>query len=198
LQGNKPNSPRNLPDGENIDEECKFLVPPNTVMDPRLFFIKNDESGYEFLNLNQMDYFFIFKNFDTNSVYENKKIKIGTEKVDLISILSPIEERKEWNLISKVVEIPQNVSAAVQTIMIPSEPEKQLFLTTRILDFDGFTDNDIDRFNDSLERYQAHKDMQESEGKRLEVIEEKLDFRCQEKLLEEQQFFQRILKMRNL
>jgi len=48
LSRKKPNSPRNLPDGEFVEEECKFLVPPKSILEPRLFFIKNDESGVEF------------------------------------------------------------------------------------------------------------------------------------------------------
>ena len=197
LARKKPSSPRNLPDGEYIEEECKFLVPPKSVMHPRLLFIKNDESGYEFLNYDQLEYYFRVRNVDDSSLNEKKEILMGTEKVNLITSLSTVQPLRYQSLISGLVEIPQNVSASVQTILIPSEPEERLFLTSRLVEFDEFFDDEIDKFNDSMDRYNAYKEKQANESKRLEVNEEELDFRSKEKLQEEQEFFQRVLSMRN-
>ncbi|CAI2364424.1 unnamed protein product [Moneuplotes crassus] len=193
----KPNSPRNLPDGEYIDEECKFLVPPNSVMDPRLFFIKNNEEGYEFFNIKQLEYFLRARDVDTKSLNENKQITIGTEKVNLITSLSTLKKRTQRKMISDIAEIPQNVSAAVQTILISSNPEEKVFINSKLLEFDEIDAMDIKNFEDSMERYQAHKKMQADEAKRLEVIEEQLDFRSKAKLKEEQEFFEKVLKLRN-
>jgi len=48
IENKEPCSPR-IKDGEYIEEECKFLPPPKSVADPRLFLIK-DDGGIELSN----------------------------------------------------------------------------------------------------------------------------------------------------
>lgn len=191
----KPNSPRNLPDGEYIEEECKFLVPPKSVMEPRLIFIKNDESGYEFFSENQLEYFFRVRDVDTEPLKEQQDVYLGTEKATLITSLRLIKPREPQSLIAKIAEIPQNVHEAVQTVCIPSEPVKKMYIKDKLIQFTEFIETDIDKFEDSMDRYFAHKRYQVEESKRLEVNEASLDFRTPEKVLEEMKFFYRILKM---
>lgn len=197
LETKRPSSPRNIPDGEYIEEECKFLVPPLAVMDPRLVFIKNDGSGYEFMNDMQLEYFFRVREVDTESIKQKEDIMIGTEKVTLISTLRQVESRKQESLIFRDREIPKNVSPAVQTVCLPTEPIKKLYITDRLVQFDAFNSSDMDKFDDDLERYRAHKQHQEEEKKSLEVDESKLPFRSEEKVMEEMKFFYTILKMQN-
>lgn len=45
----RPGTP-DIPDGDFIEEENKFLPPPNSWIPPRLFVINNDNTGQEFLN----------------------------------------------------------------------------------------------------------------------------------------------------
>jgi hypothetical protein len=116
LARKKPNSPRNLPDGEYIEEESKFLVPPKSIIEPMLILIKNDESGIEFLSEKQLEYFFRVREVDTSAINEKDQIRLGTEKVTLHTSLKQIEERKCKSLIDDLIKIPQNVSAAIQTV----------------------------------------------------------------------------------
>lgn len=83
LERKEPNSPR-MKDGEFIEEECKFLPPPKSIPHPRLFMIK-DDVGYEFLNYDQLKYFFRCKNKDKDTIKTKKEIKINNE--DAISHL---------------------------------------------------------------------------------------------------------------
>lgn len=39
IENKEPRSPR-VHEGEYIEEECKFLPPPKTVAEPRLFLVK--------------------------------------------------------------------------------------------------------------------------------------------------------------
>jgi len=39
IENKEPSSPR-IQDGEYLEEECKFLPPPKTVGNPRLFMIR--------------------------------------------------------------------------------------------------------------------------------------------------------------
>jgi len=89
------------------------------------------------------------------------------------------------------------VSAPTQTVCIPPEPLKKMYTNEKIIECDEFSEIEIDKFEDDMDRYRQHKTMQEEESKRLEVNEEKLDFRSHEKIIEEMKFFYTILKMQN-
>jgi hypothetical protein len=54
IERKEPDSPR-INDGELVEEECKFLPPPKTVCDPRLFMI-NGEEVIEFSKFEQLEY----------------------------------------------------------------------------------------------------------------------------------------------
>ena len=54
----RPNSPRGLADGEHIDAECRFLPPPQSVIDPRLIVMLSDGEAVEFMNERQLEYHF--------------------------------------------------------------------------------------------------------------------------------------------
>lgn len=41
IENKEPSSPR-IRDGEYVEEECKFLPPPKTVGNPRLFVVEKD------------------------------------------------------------------------------------------------------------------------------------------------------------
>lgn len=54
IENKEPSSPR-ISDGEYLEEECKFLPPPKTVGNPRLFLV-NKKSALEYSNHEQLDY----------------------------------------------------------------------------------------------------------------------------------------------
>ena len=54
----EPNSPRGINDGEYLEDECKFLLPPKSMAHPRLFYVRNDGSGAEFFNDEQLKHMF--------------------------------------------------------------------------------------------------------------------------------------------
>lgn len=57
IENKEPSSPR-IKDGEFIEDECKFLPPPKSMAHPRLLYIKNDGSGLEFFNEEQLTHMF--------------------------------------------------------------------------------------------------------------------------------------------
>lgn len=57
IENKEPSSPR-IQDGEFIEDECKFLPPPKSMAHPRLLYIKNDGSGIEFFNEEQLTHMF--------------------------------------------------------------------------------------------------------------------------------------------
>ena len=48
IDNKEPTSPR-IKNGEYIEEECKFLPPPKSVADPRLFLVRED-GATEYMN----------------------------------------------------------------------------------------------------------------------------------------------------
>ena len=56
IDNKEPTSPR-IPDGEYIEEECKFLPPPKTVAEPRLFLVTAD-GATEYFSESQLEYLF--------------------------------------------------------------------------------------------------------------------------------------------
>lgn len=47
-----------MKDGEYIEDECKFLPPPNEIAHPRLFYVRSDGTGAEFFNAEQLSHMF--------------------------------------------------------------------------------------------------------------------------------------------
>jgi hypothetical protein len=77
IDNKEPKSPR-VPEGEYIEEECKFLPPPKTVAEPRLFLIKAC-GATEFLSETQLDYLFRTYHKDTIVSKSEKKVNIDNE-----------------------------------------------------------------------------------------------------------------------
>jgi hypothetical protein len=57
IENKEPDSPR-IRDGEYVEDECKFLPPPKSMAHPRLIYIKNDGSGVEYCNREQLEHMF--------------------------------------------------------------------------------------------------------------------------------------------
>ena len=57
IENKEASSPR-FRDGEYIEDECKFLPPPKSMAHPRLFYVRNDGSGMELFNEEQLMHMF--------------------------------------------------------------------------------------------------------------------------------------------
>jgi hypothetical protein len=78
IDNKEPSSPR-FKDGEYIEDECKFLPPPKTVGDPRLFLIKDDVIT-EYSSEEQLRYVFLLNHKDGEVIRSEKDIKLENEK----------------------------------------------------------------------------------------------------------------------
>lgn len=80
IEHKEPNSPR-MTDGEYIEEECKFLPPPKTILPPRLFMIRPDhQNAIEFMNESQLNYFFRVKHADHSILQTRTNITVDNEQ----------------------------------------------------------------------------------------------------------------------
>ena len=70
IDNKEPSSPR-FKDGEYIEDECKFLPPPKTVGEPRLFLIKQDKVT-EYSNAQMLNYLFLCNRKDGDVIPSEK------------------------------------------------------------------------------------------------------------------------------
>ena len=96
IENKEPDSPR-IKDGEYIEDECKFLPPPKSMADPRLFFIRNDGTGVEFFNADQLQHMFrtYRKNESQDLIQTSNQVKNQNE--DCISHVFINKKHKEFN-----------------------------------------------------------------------------------------------------
>lgn len=137
IENKEPSSPR-INDGEFLEEECKFLPPPKTVGNPRLFQIKNGRAT-EFSNFEQLEYTLRSKNKDPEVQKTHQEIRLNNE--DSISHLY-LEQEKGFNpshprtlLSEKKAVIPQALEMVNQTVSIAAEPEKHRYFRKNIFEF---------------------------------------------------------------
>lgn len=80
IENKEPTSPR-IKDGEYIEDECKFLPPPKSMAHPRLFYIKNDGTGVEFFNKEQLTHMFrTYHNTENKNLIQTaNKVKVKNE-----------------------------------------------------------------------------------------------------------------------
>ena len=79
IENKEPDSPR-IQDGEYVEEETKFLPPPKTVSNPRLFLIKNNQA-IEYSNFEQVEYQLRTQEADQDIKATHEKVTISNEAV---------------------------------------------------------------------------------------------------------------------
>jgi hypothetical protein len=72
-----------------------------------------------------------------------------------------------------------------------------MYIKEKLIECDEFTETEIDKFEDDLDRYTSHKNFQAEEKKRLEVDENALEFRSEKHVMDEMRFFYLMLKIQN-
>lgn len=77
IDNKEPRSPR-VPEGEYIEEECKFLPPPKSVAEPRLFLVTKD-GATEFYSETQLEYLFRTYHKDNSIIKSERKITVENE-----------------------------------------------------------------------------------------------------------------------
>ena len=84
IENKEPDSPR-VKDGEYIKDECKFLPPPKSLAHPRLFFIKNDGTGMELMNEEQVRHMFRTNKHNNTPGFIKRVNQVKLENEDAVS-----------------------------------------------------------------------------------------------------------------
>lgn len=148
IDNKEPSSPR-FKDGEYIEDECKFLPPPKTVGEPRLFMIKQG-SVVEYSSADQLNYLFLCNHKDAEVIRSEKKIHIENEgatshhfmrKVTGFNPTNPSHLPKD-----SIPKLPQVLDMVNQTVSIASEPESERYLWRNIIEYKEPSDSDVEAF----------------------------------------------------
>ena len=84
IENKEPSSPR-IRDGEYIEDECKFLPPPKSIAHPRLFFVRNDGTGMELCNEEQVMHMFRTNAHNNRDGFIKRSSQVKVENEDCIS-----------------------------------------------------------------------------------------------------------------
>lgn len=87
IENKEPDSPR-IKDGEYVEEETKFLPPPKTVGNPRLFLVKQGNCT-EFSNFEQLEYQLRTQEKDTSIKTTHAAVSMSNEPVTSHLFLKP-------------------------------------------------------------------------------------------------------------
>jgi hypothetical protein len=84
IENKEPSSPR-MKDGLYVEEECKFLPPPKSMAHPRLFYVKNDGSGMELFNEEQLRHMFRSNEINNAEGFIKRANNVKLQNEDCIS-----------------------------------------------------------------------------------------------------------------
>jgi hypothetical protein len=162
IENKEPTSPR-IKDGEYIEDECKFLPPPKSMAHPRLFYIKNDGSGIEYFNKEQLTHMFrTFHNTENKDLIQtaNKSKKSNEDCIQHCFITKKYKEfdAQAFNVASEFPKLPQNLELVNQTVSIPTEPVVEKYTYKNVIEFKGMDQDMLDDFQGALDTYQSFRE----------------------------------------
>ena len=166
------NSPE-VSEGEYLDEECKFLPPPDTICPPRLFVIKNEQI-FEFMSFGQLEYYFHF-----NQKYHFEE-ELSFGKVH--TFVKPLTEPSpEFSLHYK---IPNSAAPMLQTKLAEKTPKPSAYVLRKLTQYPDLTQDKKQTFLQDLENYlnwtkdfQAKQEsyiVQDTRSQELKELEEEI------------------------
>lgn len=114
IEKKEPGSPRGMVNGEYIEDECKFLLPPKSMAHPRLFYVRSDGSGAEFMNFEQLKHMFrtYRKNKEIDLIQNSQDIKVFDENCvshSFIKKISPEFNAQAFDVSHEFPKLPQTL-----------------------------------------------------------------------------------------
>ena len=154
IDNKEPSSPR-FKDGEYIEDECKFLPPPKTVGEPRLFLIKQDKVT-EYSNAEMLNYLFLCNRKDGEVIRSEKSVNIDNERVKSHRFMKKLKNFNPTNPshlpADSIPKLPQVLDLVNQTVSIASEPESETYLWRNILEFEEPSSSDLESFESACKQ----------------------------------------------
>jgi hypothetical protein len=185
IEDEHPESP-SISEGEYIDPECKFLPPPNTIISPRLFIIK-DNIATELLEESQLLYHFN----NTKGQY----VKENTPEFVSHTWITDTNPNHDFHFPESPFinySLPKLVSPMLQTLVLSDTPKPCAYIYRTIKEFDIIDPEKRDKIQINLDKYYNWKANKATEKENQIII----DPRNENEKGKYDSFLQRLSKMR--
>ena len=164
IENKEPGSPR-MKDGNYVEEECKFLPPPKSMAHPRLFYVKNDGSGMELFNEEQLRHMFRTNAINNAEGFIKRANNVKLQNEDCISHVFITKKEKTFNasgfdVSSEFPKLPQSLDLVNQTVSIPTEPVVEPITYKAVLEFKAMDAEMLAEFNSACAAYDDLKNAQ--------------------------------------
>lgn len=159
-----------FPDGEFVEERSKFLPVPNNFLPPRLFKLKNDNTGHELLNDVQLRHYFVSRQGDPLTT---KVISPGPEGYLQSENITFFREYKPFHNPTKLINVrtPRSVDVHPQTMKKSVHPDEKVYLYRNLTKYLPFDKNKREIMANDLKNYEKWKKEQEKQVNALSIIE---------------------------
>lgn len=134
------------------------------VLAPRLFLIKNDETGSEYLSDTQLKQYFKIKEKDEKCVKIVEDNVQGYHNTQSLTFLTSFSNYDKDKLKHIFVKIPSNIDIIPQTENVRDEPLKLKFLFRNLLKFSELDEANRQKLHEDLEKFVEWKKNQAKEA----------------------------------
>lgn len=171
IENKEPASPR-MKDGNYVEEECKFLPPPKSMAHPRLFYVRNDGSGMELFNEEQLRHMFRSNAINNAEGFIKRANNIKLQNEDCISHVFITKKEKQFNasgfdVSNEFPKLPQSLDLVNQTVSIPTEPVVEPITYKAVLEFKAMDEAMLAEFHSACA---AYDDLKASQAKLQEDL----------------------------
>jgi len=134
------------------------------VLSPRLFLIKNDNTGSEYLSDSQLKQYFKIKEKDEKCVKIVEDNVPGYHNTQSLTFLTSFSNYDKDKLKHIFVKIPSNIDIIPQTENVRDEPLKLKFLFRNLLRFSELDEINRQKLHEDLEKFVEWKKNQTKEA----------------------------------
>ncbi|CAD8197924.1 unnamed protein product [Paramecium octaurelia] len=182
-QNQEPYTPDQIPDGIFVDEENKVLPTPKQWIPPRLFLVRNDNTGIELYNQYQLQDYFRLK---SENAFTTKIIEDMPNNVKSISFIT---ELKQQNKKFIDVKIPQTLDIVPKIIQKTTIIAHRVFTFRNFLEYPPFEKEERIHHELSLQRFEIwQKNILKTQNEfgilQKSEEEKEIEFAIQMKILE--------------
>lgn len=155
IAGQEPHSPA-FSDGEYIDPESRFLPPPPSIPDPRLFVVSANSTCTELLSEKQLASYFLLQQKLGGSVTSQE-----VESATAVTVTWRPDVHPDPRFIDSPLEkygLPSSVGEVKQTEPLPAIAIPEIYNTRTFFKFVPFTSDDRVKFLDDLQRFKEWRE----------------------------------------
>ena len=162
ISGQDPHSPV-FSDGEFIDPESRFLPPPPSIPDPRLFVISANNEATEYLSESQLSSYFLLQQ-KLGGVVSTQEVGSATA----VSTTWRPDIYPDPRFVESPLErygLPSAVGEKKQTEPLPTIAQPEVYKTRTFFKYASFTSDDRAKFLDDLQRFKEWREAKAAQRK---------------------------------